>query len=101
MPGGGVVHAPVPWLADFVELPDSLPATDLADALVRVGLEVERVEAGGALSGPLVIGRVQAFADEPQHVIEDRHLIRAHDQRERALVSALSLPQDSEVRLWQ
>jgi phenylalanyl-tRNA synthetase beta chain len=53
-------------LADFVELPDGLSATDLADALVRVGLEVERVEAGGAIAGPLVLGRVQAFTDEPQ-----------------------------------
>ena len=34
-------------------------------------------------------------ADEAQHVVEDRHLIRAHDDRERTLVAALGLPEDA------
>ena len=38
-------------------------------------------------------------ADEPHHVVEDRHLICAHDDREGALIAALGLPQDAEVRL--
>ncbi|MBV9592435.1 MAG: phenylalanine--tRNA ligase subunit beta, partial [Actinobacteria bacterium] len=67
MPGGGVVRVPVDWLSDFAELPVGLPARELADALVRVGLEVERIEASGeALTGPLVVGRVVGFAPEPQ-----------------------------------
>jgi uncharacterized protein (DUF1778 family) len=45
--------------------------------------------------------RERPVADESQDVVEDRNLIRAHDQRKRALVAALGLPQDSEVRLWQ
>ena len=67
MPGGGVVHVPVGWLRDFVELPDDLSAHDLGEALIRVGLEVERVDsASDALSGPIVVGRVLSFDDEPQ-----------------------------------
>jgi len=67
MPGGGVVHVPVGWLRDFVDLPDDLSAHDLGEALVRVGLEVERVDsASDALSGPIVVGRVLSFDDEPQ-----------------------------------
>ena len=53
MPGGGVVHAPLSWIAEFVDLPAGLAARDLAAALVRVGLEVERIEAPGeGISGP-------------------------------------------------
>ena len=67
MPGGGVVHAPVDWLAEFAQLPEGLRVADLADALVRVGLEVERVDAPGeALDGPIVVGRVIDFANESQ-----------------------------------
>ena len=40
-------------------------------------------------------------ADEPQDVVVDRHLVRAHDDREGALITTLCLPQDPEVRLWQ
>ncbi|MDX6454470.1 MAG: hypothetical protein QOD48_577, partial [Gaiellaceae bacterium] len=36
---------------------------------------------------------------EPQHVVEHRHLVGAHDDGEGALISALGLPQDAEVRL--
>ncbi len=67
MPGGGVVRAPKAWLAEYVALPDELSAEDLGEALVRVGLEVERVESGAdAMSGPIVVGRVLAFEEEPQ-----------------------------------
>jgi phenylalanyl-tRNA synthetase beta chain len=67
MPGGGVVHAPVSWIAEFAALPARLAARDLADAFVRAGLEVEGVEsAGDALSGPIVVGRVLSVEAEPQ-----------------------------------
>jgi phenylalanyl-tRNA synthetase beta chain len=58
------MRAPVSWLAERVSLPASVTPRQLGDALVRVGLEVERVESGAA--GPLVVGRVLEFADEPQ-----------------------------------
>ena len=53
------MRVPVSWLGEYVDLPDALPARELAAALVRIGLEVEAVEEVGAgLSGPLVVGGV-------------------------------------------
>jgi phenylalanyl-tRNA synthetase beta chain len=67
------MRAPIRWLGEFVELPASAgPGTQpdarlVADALVRVGLEIERVDsAADAITGPLVLGRVVSFVDEPQ-----------------------------------
>lgn len=61
------MRAPMSWLAEHVALPERVTPRQLGDALVRVGLEVERVETGAdAISGPLVVGRVLEFADEPQ-----------------------------------
>lgn len=55
------------WIAQYAALPAELTGRELGDALVRAGLEVERVErVGGDISGPLVIGRVVGFVDEPQ-----------------------------------
>ncbi|TBT84367.1 phenylalanine--tRNA ligase subunit beta [Propioniciclava sinopodophylli] len=55
------------WIAEYADLPAGLSAWQLADALVSVGLEVEQVEAiGGDVSGPVVIGRVVDFVEEPQ-----------------------------------
>jgi phenylalanyl-tRNA synthetase beta chain len=67
MPGGGVIHAPVTWLAEYASFPAELSARALSDALVRIGLEVERITTpGDAVHGPLVIGRIVEFVDEPQ-----------------------------------
>jgi phenylalanyl-tRNA synthetase beta chain len=53
------MRAPVSWLAEHVELPDGLSARELGEALIRVGLEVERVESlADGIGGPLVVGRV-------------------------------------------
>ena len=60
--GGLRCAQPVSWIAEHVALPDGLTARELGDALVRVGLEVERVEsAADGISGPLVVGRVLAI----------------------------------------
>ena len=61
------MRASVGWIGEYADLPDGLTAKELGEALVRVGLEVERVEAGAdAMSGPIVIGRVVSMKAEPQ-----------------------------------
>ena len=61
------MKVPVTWLAEHVDLPAGTSPRRLADALIRVGLEVEGVESGAeTISGPLVVGRVVTFVDEPQ-----------------------------------
>ena len=61
------MRAPVSWLREYAALPTDLDSRRLADALIRAGLEVETVDRVGAdLAGPLVIGKVLEFVDEPQ-----------------------------------
>ena len=61
------MRAPKSWIAEYADLPASLTGRQLADALVTAGLEVESVDAVGAdIDGPVVIGRVIDFVDEPQ-----------------------------------
>ncbi|MEO7259706.1 MAG: phenylalanine--tRNA ligase subunit beta [Jatrophihabitantaceae bacterium] len=58
------MRAPVSWIAEFAALPAGLSGPALGEALVRVGLEVERVESPAAgVSGPLVIGRVSSIEE--------------------------------------
>ena len=67
MPGGGVVHAPLHWLAEFVDLPGTPAPAEVAAAFVRAGLEVEGIDSpGAAITGPLVLGRVLSVEVEPQ-----------------------------------
>jgi len=61
------MRVPVSWLTEFVDLPEGLRARELADALIRVGLEVETiVDVGADIDGPVVIGRVVDFVAEAQ-----------------------------------
>ncbi len=61
------MRAPLSWLGEHAELPTGLSGRDLAEAMIRIGMEVEGVESGAkGLSGPLVVGRVVSFAAEPQ-----------------------------------
>jgi phenylalanyl-tRNA synthetase beta chain len=61
------MRAGVSWVAEYVDVPAGTTPRALGDALVRVGLEVERVDsAAEGTSGPIVIGRVLSFQDEPQ-----------------------------------
>jgi len=59
------MRVPLSWLAEYVELPvGSTPESVMAE-LVKVGLEEEGVH-GFDLSGPIVVGQVLEFIDEPQ-----------------------------------
>ncbi len=58
------MRAAVSWIGEHVDLPADLSARDLGEALIRVGLEVERVEsASDGVSGPIVVGRVLAIEE--------------------------------------
>jgi phenylalanyl-tRNA synthetase beta chain len=61
------MRAPLSWLREYAAVPADTDGRALADALVRAGLEVEAVDRAGAdVTGPLVVGRVLEYADEPQ-----------------------------------
>jgi phenylalanyl-tRNA synthetase beta chain len=52
------VRIPVSWLAEHLELPEETTAEALAEAFVRIGLEVEDITHLSSVDGPLVVGRV-------------------------------------------
>jgi len=59
------MRAPVSWLNEYVEGVPAANGREVAAALVRMGLEEEDLH-GGDITGPLVVGRVLEFVDEPQ-----------------------------------
>jgi phenylalanyl-tRNA synthetase beta chain len=61
------MRVPVSWLREYADLPAEVTARQLAERLVALGLEVERIDQPGAeVAGALVVGRVAGFAEE-QH----------------------------------
>lgn len=53
------MRVPLSWLREYVELPAEATGRDVAERLLRAGLEVETVHQSGlGLSGPLVVGHV-------------------------------------------
>jgi phenylalanyl-tRNA synthetase beta chain len=61
------MRVPLSWLREYVELPEGITGRDVAERLVRAGLEVETVdELGRDVTGPVVVGRVARF-DEEEH----------------------------------
>lgn len=61
------MRVPLSWLREYVDLPADVTAADLAARLTDLGLKLEALESPGAdIEGPLVVGRVLAFDDEPQ-----------------------------------
>ncbi|GAA1649885.1 phenylalanine--tRNA ligase subunit beta [Georgenia ruanii] len=58
-------YVPLTWLAEHTAVPAGTTAADLAAALVRVGLEEERI-VPPQVTGPLVVGRVLTVAKEEQ-----------------------------------
>ncbi len=60
------MRAPVSWLRESVELDESVHGRAIGEALIRAGLEVEAVERASEIEGPLVVGRVLSYAEEPQ-----------------------------------
>lgn len=53
------MRAPLSWLKEFVEIPNSISADQISEALIRVGFEVEEIiQEGAGLAGPLKFGKV-------------------------------------------
>ena len=53
------------WLRELVAIPEELSGREVAERLIRTGLEVETVdEVGGELTGPLVVGRISSYTEE-------------------------------------
>jgi phenylalanyl-tRNA synthetase beta chain len=59
------MRVPISWLREFVDVPADVTYEQVHAALVRVGLEEEDVHTFD-LTGPIVVGQVLAFEDEPQ-----------------------------------
>lgn len=58
------MKVPLSWLEEFVKLDEATPAA-VMEQLVKVGIE-EEAAIGGDISGPVVVGQVLEFQDEPQ-----------------------------------
>lgn len=59
------MRVPLSWLAEYVELVPGTTPEDVHAALVQVGLEEEDVHTFD-LQGPVVVGEVLEFVEEPQ-----------------------------------
>jgi phenylalanyl-tRNA synthetase beta chain len=53
------MRAPLSWLREFVEIPTTISADQIGDALIRVGFDVEEIiQEGSGLTGPLKFAKV-------------------------------------------
>jgi phenylalanyl-tRNA synthetase beta chain len=59
------MRVPLSWLREYVDVPADAAAEDVLAALVRVGFEEEDVHRFD-LQGPIVVGEVLEFVEEPQ-----------------------------------
>jgi phenylalanyl-tRNA synthetase beta chain len=58
------MRAPVSWLREFVAIPEGEGGRDIAERLIRAGLEVETVETvGEGVDGDLVVGHVESIEE--------------------------------------
>ncbi|MPY83329.1 MAG: phenylalanine--tRNA ligase subunit beta [Actinophytocola sp.] len=57
------MRVPVSWLTEHLDVGEDLGPSDLVDALVRVGVEVEDVAELGPVTGPLVVGMVASIEE--------------------------------------
>ncbi len=61
------MRVPRSWLQDFIDIPSTATLQEIAEAFVRIGIEPESTEVvGEGLVGPVVVGRVLSFVEEPQ-----------------------------------
>ncbi|WP_309104854.1 phenylalanine--tRNA ligase subunit beta [Microbacterium sp.] len=59
------MRVPLSWLREYVDVATDATAESVLEALVRVGFEEEDIHRF-EITGPVVVGRVVSFEDEPQ-----------------------------------
>lgn len=59
------MRVPLSWLREYVDVADDVTPEDVLASLVSVGFEEEDVH-GFGLTGPIVVGQVVEFVEEPQ-----------------------------------
>ena len=53
------MRVPLSWIREYADIPLTMTAEEIGEALVRVGFEVEEIEhQGSEVTGPLVVGRI-------------------------------------------
>jgi phenylalanyl-tRNA synthetase beta chain len=58
------MRAPMSWIKEFVDIPESVTADQISDGLIRVGFEVEEIIKQGAdLTGPLKFAKVLSIEE--------------------------------------
>lgn len=60
------MKAPLSWLREYADIPADISIAAVTDAFIRVGVEVDGVQAGTDVTGPVVVGRVLAVQPEKQ-----------------------------------
>ena len=59
------MRVPLSWLGEYVDLPSDVTPEQVHESLVSIGLEEEAIHSFN-VSGPVVVGEVLEFVDEPQ-----------------------------------
>ena len=59
------MRVPLSWLREYVDVPADATTDDVFAALVSVGFEEEEA-LGFEVTGPVVVGQVLSFDEEPQ-----------------------------------
>ncbi len=58
------MRAPLSWIKEFVDIPESVTAEQISDGLIRVGFEVEQIIRQGVdLTGPLKFAKVLSIEE--------------------------------------
>ncbi len=61
------MRIPISWLKEFVEIPSETKIEDISAVLTKLGFEEEEIiHHGEDLRGPVVVGKVLDFVEEPQ-----------------------------------
>lgn len=60
------MKAPLSWLREYAAIPADTTVEAIKEAFVRAGIEVDEIQAGTQVTGPVVVGKVLTRVEEPQ-----------------------------------